>query len=188
MTTLTEYFEQALPLDDVQPLVDTFAVTKVLKKGEKLITPGQRTSFLAYIQKGAFRVFFINEKGQEITSWFSFAGMFITDLLAYYKDDTANQFVEAIEDSELLIAQKSQLEQLYLTEPAFREFGRKFAEKGMVMVMERMMSLQTKSAEERYKELLQQPHFLEKIPLKYLATYLGVTDTSLSRIRKTVRL
>jgi hypothetical protein len=49
------------------------------------------------------------------------------------------------------------------------------------------MSLHTKSAEERYKELLQIPNFMQKIPLKYLASYLGVTDTSLSRIRKKIR-
>ena len=186
MSHLKSYLEEQLPLSDVQPLADCFSVTKILQKGDKLVSPGQRTSFLAYIKSGAFRVFFINKKGQEITSWFSFQGMFITDLISYYKDTTAAQFIEAIDDSELWITQKSQLEDLYLTQPEFREFGRSFAEKGMVMVMERMMSLQTKSAEERYLELLQQPNFLEKVPLKYLATYLGITDTSLSRIRKSI--
>jgi len=188
MDHLKSYFEEQLPLSDVEPLVDCFSVIKMLKKGDKLVTPGQRTLFLAYINRGAFRVFFINDKGQEITSWFSFKGMFVTDLLSYYKGTSASQFIEAIEESELLIAQKSQLEQLYLSQPEFREFGRLFAEKGMVMVMERMMSLQTKSAEERYIELLRQPNLLEKIPLKHLATYLGITDTSLSRIRKSITL
>lgn len=188
MDRLKSLFQEQLPLSNVQPLVDCFSVTKILKKGDRLVAPGQRTSFLAYINKGAFRVFFINEKGQEITSWFSFEGMFITDLISYYKETFADQFIEAIDDSELFIAQKSQLENLYLSQPEFREFGRSFAEKGMVMVMERMMSLQTKTAEERYLELLQQPKFLERIPLKYLATYLGITDTSLSRIRKSITL
>ena len=113
--------------------------------------------------------------------------MFITDLVSYYKEVPATQHIEAIEDSELFIVQKTELEDLYLLHPAYREFGRKFAEEGMVMVMERMMSLQSKSAEERYKELLAQPMFMQKIPLKYLATYLGITDTSLSRIRRNIK-
>ncbi|MEP1035045.1 Crp/Fnr family transcriptional regulator [Ekhidna sp.] len=188
MNSLKSYFEQELPLVDVQPLVDCFTTKKILKKGEKLVVPGNRASFLAFINKGAFRAFFINNKGNEITSWFSFEGMFITDLLAYYKGTQAEQFIEAIEESEISITQKSQLEKLYMTQPVFREFGRKFAEKGMIMVMERMLSLQTKSAEERYRDLLYKPQFLEKIPLKYLATYLGITDTSLSRIRKSIVL
>jgi len=187
MEMLKTYFKQHLPLIDVQPLVDVFSVVRILKKGDMLVTPGQRTLFLGFIRTGAVRVFFINDRGDEITTWFSFSGMFITDLVSYYKDTTASQYIEAIENCELRIAQKSQLEQLYLTHPEYAEFGRKFAEQGMVMVMERMMSLQTKSAEARYKELLEEPLFMEKIPLKYLATYLGVTDTSLSRIRKNIR-
>jgi len=104
MDHLKSYFEEQLPLSDVQPLLDCFSVSKILRKGDKLVTPGQRTSFLAFINKGAFRVYFLNDKGQEITSWFSFERMFITDLLSYYKDTPASQFIEAIEDSELFIA------------------------------------------------------------------------------------
>ncbi len=184
MQNLTQYFKRHLPLIDTAPLVDAFSATKLLKKGEMLVSPGQVTTFLAYINQGAFRVYFHNEKGDEITTWFSFQDMFVTDLLAYYKESAAAYYVEAIEASEVFIIQKHQLEKLYLTHPEYREFGRKFAENGMVRVMERMVTLQTKSAEARYQELLAQPQFMQKIPLKYLATYLGITDTSLSRIRK----
>jgi len=104
MDHLKSYFEEQLPLSDVQPLLDCFSVSKILRKGDKLVTPGQRTSFLAFTNKGAFRVYFLNDKGQEITSWFSFERMFITDLVSYYKDTPASQFIEAIEDSELFIA------------------------------------------------------------------------------------
>ena len=184
MENLVQYFARHLPLADIQPLVDAFSTTKRLKKGELLVRPGQQMTFLAYINQGAFRVYFHNEKGNELTTWFSFQDMFVTDLLAYYQESPAAYYVEAIEASEVFIIQKHQLEKLYMTHPEYREFGRKFAENGMVKVMQRMVTLQTKSAEERYKELLAQPQFMHKIPLKYLATYLGITDTSLSRIRK----
>lgn len=186
MNNLTQYLQSMLPNTDVRELVDIFSVTKKLKRKEKLIEPGQHSSFLAYINSGAFRVYFYNINGDEITTWFSFQNMLVTDLLAYYKNTRAMFFVEAIEDSEIYIVQKSDLEKLYENNTDYREFGRQFAENGMVLLMERMVSIQTKSAEERYLELLEQPRFMEKIPLKYLATYLGITDSSLSRIRRNI--
>ena len=186
MEKLTAYFKQCLPGTDIQPILNAFTKTKSLKKHELLIRPGQKTNFLAFINEGAFRVYFHNEEGDELTTWFSFEGMFVTDLLAYYKEVPAIYYVEAIVQSEVFIIQKQKIEQLYQDYPVFREFGRYFAENGMVLLMERMVSLQTKPAKERYLELLAQPQFMEKIPLKYLATYLGITDTSLSRIRREI--
>ena len=176
-----------MPGVDSQALLEAFSPPKQLEKGEYLIQPGWKAHFMAFINRGTFRVFYLNEQAEEVTTWFSFEGMFVTDLLCFYKEVPAVFYVEAIEDSEVVSLQKATLEKLYLKHPEFREFGRKFAENGMVMVMERMVSLQTKSAEERYRELLAQPQFLQKIPLKYLASFLGITDTSLSRIRKNIR-
>ncbi len=184
MKNLEIYLHRMLPGMEVQKLVQAFSTTRLLKKNEFLIQPGQRTTFLSYINKGSFRVYFYNDNADEITTWFSFQNYFVTDLLAYYKGTPATYYVEAIEDSEIFIAQKHDLEALYRVHADSREFGRKFAENGMVMLMERMVTLQTKSATDRYLELLEQPQFMEKIPLKYLASFLGITDTSLSRIRK----
>ena len=184
MENLKTYFQRLLPQTDVKPLAAAFSSHRMLKKQEFLVQPGQQTSFLAYINQGAFRVYFYNESGEEITTWFSFADMFVTDLLSYYKEAPAVFYVQAIEDSEVFIAQKDALERLFDQNQAYQDFGRKFAERGMVLVMERMLSLQTQSATERYLNLLAQPQFMQKIPLKYLATYLGITDSSLSRIRK----
>ena len=186
MEKLQAYFQELLPYTNIDELVSAFSSSRLLDKHEHLVKPGQKTSFMAFINRGAFRVYFYNENGDEITTWFSFEGRFVTDLLSYYKGDEAIYYVQAIEDSEIFIAQKEKLEALFAINPDYREFGRKFAENGMVLLMERMVDLQTKTATQRYIELLEQPQFLEKIPLKYLATYLGVTDTSLSRIRKNI--
>ena len=187
MERLRNYFKEQLPGMDVRPIVACFTAVKEVNKGDLLVSPGQHTSFLAFIDSGAFRVYFLNDKAQEVTSWFSFTNMFITDLLSYYKDVPARQYIEAIEDSRLFMARKVALDELYGERPEYGAFGRGFAERGMVRLMERMMSLQSKTAEERYREILAQPRFMEKIPLKYLATYLGITDTSLSRIRRNIR-
>ena len=186
MENLLNYFRNKLPGIELGPLVESFDKSLSLQKGDTLVQPGEVTSFLAFINKGSFRVYFYNEKGQEITTWFSFQHWFVTDLLSFYQGSPAKQYVEAIEESEVFLIEKTRLEELYDSYPAYRKFGQQFAERGMVLLMERMLTLQTKSAEERYKELLDDPQFMQKIPLKYLATYLGITDTSLSRIRKNI--
>jgi CRP-like cAMP-binding protein len=113
--------------------------------------------------------------------------MIITDMLGYYTTGKAQFYVEALGDSILYKISKQDLEAFYKRHPVYGEFGRRFAEEALTMLMQRTLSLHTKSAEDRYKELLQIPDLIQNVPLKYLATYLGITDTSLSRIRKKIR-
>lgn len=158
-----------------------------VKKGRLLLKPGQDCSYLAFVQQGCFRVYYHDLKNKEVNTWFSFPETIVTDLFGFYTSGKASFYVEALEDSILLVIKKNDLENLYRQKPALLNFGRKFAEEALTMLMERTLSLHTKSAEERYRELLQNPEFMQKIPLKYLASYLGITDTSLSRIRRSLR-
>lgn len=183
---LSTFLSFYLPKEDLAPFEDCFHELN-LKKGRHLLKPGQACNYLAFIQEGCFRVYYHDLNGKEIITWFSFPQMVITDLLGLYTTGIATFYVEALEDSILYKIDQQDLERLYQEYPGYREFGRKFAEESLVMLMERTMSLHTKSAEERYRELLVIPEFMQKIPLKYLASYLGITDTSLSRIRKNIR-
>ena len=184
MNLLQQFFKNYIPRADTKELEAAFKVVKKLKKKELLIRPNQYCAYMAFINKGAFRVYFHDHHFREVTTWFSFEGRTVTDLLAYYQATRAQYYVQALEESEVLIAQKRDLEDLFQKNADFKEFGRLFAEEACVLLMNRMVSLHTKSAEERYKEILEQPEYLQKIPLKYLASFLGVTDSSLSRIRK----
>ncbi len=186
MNDLRTFFEKYIPLDDIDQFVNSFDVIQKFKKKDYLLKPGQNCDFLAFIKKGTFRVFFYDSEGTEITVWFSWEGMMVGDLLAFYKESKAEFYVQAIEACEICSIPKSTLEQLYLTNPQYLQFGKKYAEFVSINVMERMLSFQTKTAEERYLELLANPNYMQKIPLKYLASYLGITDTSLSRIRKNI--
>jgi CRP-like cAMP-binding protein len=183
---LKEFLAFYLPNQELSPFLDCFHEQKI-KRGKHLLKPGQDCNYIAYIQQGCFRVYYHDHNNKEIITWFSFTDMVITDLLGLYTTGKAQFYVEALEESILYKITKQDLEYLYNKYPAYREFGKKFAEEALTMLMQRTMSLHTKSAEERYKELLQIPNFMQKIPLKYLASYLGVTDTSLSRIRKKIR-
>jgi CRP-like cAMP-binding protein len=183
---LKNFLRNYLPEQDLQPLLQKFQELKI-KKGKRLIKPQQDCNYLAFIQQGSFRVYYYDSNDKEVITWFSFKEMVITDLLGFYTTGKARFFVEALEDSILYKISKKDLEKLYREIHTYSEFGRKFAEEALTMLMQRTMSLHTKSAEERYRELLLIPEFMQKIPLKYLASYLGITDTSLSRIRKKIR-
>jgi CRP-like cAMP-binding protein len=186
MTSLQQFLDKYIPDTDTAAFIKAFDVVQKLKKKTFLLKPGQHCNFLAFVNKGIFRVFFYDKEGTEITIWFSFEGMMIGDLLAFFKNSKAFFYVQAIDDCEIVMLQKSALDQLYTDHPDYLQFGKKYAEYVSVNVMERMLSFQTKSAEERYLELLENPKYMQKIPLKYLASYLGITDSSLSRIRKNI--
>jgi CRP-like cAMP-binding protein len=183
---LNDFLTFYLPGEHLAPFLGKFHEQKI-RKGRHLLKPGQDCNYIAFIQKGCFRVYYYGINDKETTTWFSFSEMVITDLLAFYTTGKAQFYVEALEDSILYKITKQDLENLYNEFPIYREFGRKFAEEAFTILMQRTHSLHTKPAEERYKELLQSPDFMQKIPLKYLASYLGITDTSLSRIRKKIR-
>lgn len=186
MQRLETFFEKYIPLTDTSKLVEAFDVVQKIKKKEFLLKPNQNCSFLAFVKKGIFRVFFYDSEGTEVTVWFSWQGMMVSDLLAFYKESRAIFYVQAIDDCEICIISKTKLESLFLSNPEYLQFGRKYAEYVATNVMERMLTLQVKSPKERYLELLSNPNYMQKIPLKYLASYLGITDSSLSRIRKRI--
>jgi CRP-like cAMP-binding protein len=183
---LNEFLSFYLPDQNLAPFLECFHERKI-KKNKFLVKPGMDCNFLAFIQKGSFRVYYFDISGKEIITWFSFSNMVITDLLGLYTTGKAQFYIEALEDCVIYKISKQGLEMLYDKFPIYREFGRKFAEEALTMLMKRTMSLHTKSAENRYKELLEIPDFMQKIPLKYLASFLGITDTSLSRIRRKIR-
>lgn len=183
---LTDFLSFYLPKNNLEPLLACFHKKRV-SKHELLLRPGDNCSYLAFIQKGCFRVYYYDRNGKEVITWFSFTEMVITDLYGFYADAPAKFYVEAMEESILYKISKADLESLYSQHPEYLDFGRKFAEEAFAMLMDRTMSLHTKSAEERYRELLQIPEFMQKVPLKHLASFLGITDTSLSRIRKSIR-
>ncbi len=171
---------------DSTGLIEGFSVIKKIKKREFLLKPNQNCSFLAFVKKGKFRVYFIDNNGTEVTVWFSWEGMMVGDLLAFYKNSKALFYVQAIDDCEVAIIPKDRLEHLYNSNPEYLQFGRRYAEYVAVNVMERILTLQVKSPKERYLELLSNPNYMQQIPLKYLASYLGITDSSLSRIRRRI--
>ncbi len=174
-----------LPQKGMDEVINKFKM-KNIKKGEFLLMQGKICDTIFFVKKGCLRLYYIADE-IEITVWFSFENNSAIELSSFLSETPSDYFIEAIEDSEILSLHKSELSVLYEKYPEMQKIMRTFWEDVILKLLKRFTALQKDSAEKRYLDLLSQPVYLQRIPQKYLASYIGVTPTSLSRIRKNIR-
>jgi len=157
-----------------------------LEKGEFLLKEGQTARSIYFALSGVFRVY-QNIDGKEVTSYFSYSerNPFAASFPSFLTQSPSNEYVEAIELSSVVSISFDQLNKLYESSKNFERLGRILAEKNYLLAMERINSLQYQSAGDRYTIFMKiYPGLLNRIAHHYIASYLGVTPESLSRIRK----
>ena len=159
---------------------------RIIKKDEYLLREGEVCNDLIYVKSGCIRMYYMSDK-IEVSGWFSLSDSLAMEVQSFISETPTICYLHAIEDSEVFILSKGQLKNLYSTYPKTQELMRKIWEAALVMVIPRFSSLQNDSAEKRYLDLLNNPELFQQIPQKYLASFIGVTPTSLSRIRKKIR-
>jgi len=139
-----------------------------------------------FINKGLARVYFLKE-GEEISANFVFENSFIAAFESFLIQAPTRQVVETVEDCELLVLSKAKLDTLTRAFPNFNVFSRVIAEQAFITLQRRAASFILDSPEERYLNMVQErPGMLERVPQHMIASYLGVTPVSLSRIRKRI--
>jgi CRP-like cAMP-binding protein len=148
-----------------------------------LLKKGQVCNELAINLRGTFRLFAVDEEGKDTTTWLTFEDMPVMEPASFLTRQPSRYYIQALEKSELAIIKYEDLQQLYATIPAFQAFGRKLMEEILVGTMCRATSLLLDTPQQRYNRLLESPVYLQRVPLKYLASFIGVTPTSLSRLR-----
>lgn len=155
-------------------------------KGEMLIKDGERCTDMFFIQKGFIRGFYFDD-GKEITSWFAQEGEFATCYYSFISEKPSFENVQALEDCELIKIPNNILQNLYLRFPETERIGRIVVENYYLKLDERFLNIQFKSAKERYQNLiLSKPSLLQRASLGQIATYLGISQETLSRIRAEV--
>lgn len=152
-------------------------------KGYVLFRQNKIEEKLYFIRKGIVRAYSSHEDN-DITFWFGKEGDPVLSMNSYVQGTKGYESIELLEDSELYELKVSELEALFLKDIHIANWGRKLAEKELVKTEERLISRQFKTASERYSELMRDsPHLLQRVQLGYIASYLGITQVSLSRIR-----
>lgn len=176
----------AMPRNSEELLVANMQEVSCLK-GCYLFEAEKVETNIYFLQKGIVRAFAPIE-GEEVTFWFGSEGATIVSLKSYTSNKPGYETIELMEDSILYVLKREDLYKLFEQDIHIANWGRKFAEGELVKAEEKIISLLFWDASNRYKELLaNMPDLLQRIPLGAIASYLGVTQVSLSRIRAKIR-
>lgn len=184
---MTTHLSMLHPLnqEDLECIAEVAELASFNKK-ELIVEEGQVAKYMYFVTKGACRQYF-NKDGEEICALFFLDGQFATVLASFIPQLPSIQNLEAMEDVEAIGLSHEALYHLYETRPNIERVGRMAMERRYVFAQMLLASHIMDTPEQRYQKLLQnEPELVNRIPQSYLASYLGVTPVSLSRIRKRI--
>ena len=186
---------------DKQPLRDFFKTSQLLsdgaidimieeyeerhfEKGEFFLKQGKISDSLV-LNEGLMRAYTFDRDGYEVTTNFFSNPRAVYDPASFFQQTASMENIQAVTECFTYSISFEGVNKLFHSVPEFREFGRLRLVEELVMFKQRMLAMINRSAEERYADLIRDNYdIIQNAPLKYIASYLGITDTSLSRIRR----
>lgn len=185
MQDLANKIRQAIPLSlEAEQYLYSISREKRVSKGDILILPGQAVHSTFFVTEGSLRSFCIGKDGKEHTLQFAIKDWWISDYMAIYNHEPASLTVECIKDGTVIAVNAKKLDKIYLQFPEFELFKRRNLERHIVSLHKRILNQLQLSASERYSLFLEQyPDIEQSIPNYHIASYLGITQQSLSRLR-----
>lgn len=158
---------------------------KNYNKSDYFIKEEETCKHVSFVLSGIFRSYYISDKGEEITYCITFPNNFMTAYSSYLLAEPSKEIIQAITPAEILLIQKKDIEILTQRSPNWNIFLKIMAEQQYIALEQKIFQLQKSDASKRYTNLINNhPEYVQKIPLQYLASYLGITQRHLSRIRK----
>lgn len=158
---------------------------RVSAKNDFLLRTGKISNEYLFLADGCMRAFTLDPDGNEVTTYFFTPPGVVFDVSSFFMRTIATESIQAITDSRGYVATYENLNTMFHTIPEFREFGRAMLVKEFAAFKQRTLALINKTAEERYENLIRSNRdVFQYAQLKQIASYLGITDTSLSRIRR----
>lgn len=184
METLFRFLETISPLTDAlkQHLANIVKVRELAKK-EYLLKAKHVCHSIGFIEKGLLRGFY-NKGNVEISSFFMKEGDVVFSSESFYLQKESYQSIQALEDSIIYYIEYTELQYLYKTFPEFNFIGRVLTEKYYLLWTRQLDALRMQQAQEKYQWLLDNhPDLLLRVPAKYLASYLGMSEVMLSYVK-----
>ncbi len=184
--TLQEYFKGIQPMSDAKAdHIATFFKKETVSKNQLLIAQGKISKESYFLEKGIIRCFIIDLEGNEVTTRFYEAPDFLNDYVSFFKQKPSEEYYEVLTEGVVWSINFENVQHCFHTLPEFREWGRMLLTLNYATLHEKMISFHKYTAQERYLTLNKKhPKIIEKVPLQIIASYLGITKFSLSRIRK----
>ena len=187
MENLLQYLHSIHPLSPglYEHLYDILRV-KELSKKDFLLRAGHISRSICFINKGLLRCFYIKDD-TEVCSWFMKEGDVIVSVESFFLQKPSYENIQALEDCEVFYIDYSQLQHIYQHFPEFNFIGRVVTEKYYALSEQRLYALRMQRSHERYAYLMaHSPELIQRVPSKYLASYLGITDVTLSNIKSKI--
>lgn len=186
MNTISDYLFEILEIPKEQTaLCAAFYTPRKVKKGEYLLSEGEVCRETFFVEKGLLRMFSIDKNGKEHIIQFAPENWLISDRSSIFFNEKSRYFIEAIEDSEVLALAPDFFTSLSEKHPPAAENNDLLLQKHIRNLQNRVNSLLSKTAEQRYLGFLKMyPDILLRVPQWMVASYLGITPESLSRVRK----
>lgn len=186
MNELLDYFKQTISISsEIENKLSEVIKEKTFVKGEIILSDNSIKKEHIFVASGCLRSFYKTENGKEYTIQFAINNWWISDYMTLYSDAKSSISIESLTPSKVFILDKNNVDKLYKEHPAFEAFQRKNFEKRIAILQKRILSLLTLSASDKYDQFLKDYSDFEKIIPNYqIASYLGITPQSLSRIRK----
>ena len=173
--------------DAEEELLKTFFIPKKVRKRQYILNAGDKCLYLAFVEKGLLRSFSVDDEGHEHVMQFAMEGWWISDMASFLCCDDAIYNIEALEDSELLMLPKASMDEMMVRIPGMERYFRQLMERNIIALQRRIRVVQTLSAEEIYLKLMEvNPEILNRAPQQHIASYIGITPETLSRVRKQV--
>lgn len=184
MKRFFETLTQLSPLQaDATDALAAVVKTQTLPKGHLLIKAGIVCNYIYFIEEGLSRTFYYKD-GKDVTDWISAEGSFAASIVSFITRQPDIRNVELLEPSVICAVSYHDLEQLYARYHEIERLGRLLVSFGLVQLQQRFDDLHFASAQEKYLKLMStQPSLINRVPLGMIASYLGITQETLSRIR-----
>lgn len=187
MIEIKQYFEKMIDINENDwKIFSSKLIKREYKKKSLILKMGQKENYLSFIQIGIVRKY-VPKEFDDITFDFAFPGNFVTAYESFITQQPSSYQIEALTNTVLWSISFNDLQIIYKNTQVGNTIGRLSSEKQFINKAKRELCLLTLTAEEHYLNLLiEQPKLLQSIPLKYIASYIGITPQALSRIRKRI--
>jgi CRP-like cAMP-binding protein len=169
-------------------LVKSKGVFKEIKKDDYFQEAGKIPREVGFLTEGIIRICYYNNKGDEITKYFIDENNLIVDINSYNQNLPSSGYIQAITDCKFIVFSREAMKELSMTILIWDDVINKIMNRALLEKVNRISPMMAEDATERYRNFFSSfPTLANRIPLSYLASYLGITQSSLSRIRKNMR-